>query len=279
MSISQKQDRGAPLADFVSGIDRFNASQANAPLLDAVRRYNHQVIDDLDRIRPLRGVRLLDVGASPHGYALERALARGVHRYVGIGLDIHEPRRVAGAAASGELLAGNAEALEFPDRSFDTIVTVSTFEHIADLPRALSELHRVLVPGGNALATFEPLWTCSYGHHLHHFGAISSLIPDWAHLIWSEARMREHLEGKWPADAPIGLEDALRWIYHGRDINRIGIVEMRRIMGTARLDLEWLVPIPDVARDAGQLGQAARATGLLEADLMTRGFTAHFVRR
>ena len=89
----------------MSGIDRFNASQANSTLLDAVRSYNHHIIDELVRIRPLRGVRLLDVGASPHGYALERALAHGVHRYVGIGLDIHEPMLVDAGAASGELLA------------------------------------------------------------------------------------------------------------------------------------------------------------------------------
>ena len=137
----------------------------------------------------------------------------------------------------------------------------------------------MLVPGGHALATFEPLWTCSYGHHLHHFGEISSLIPDWAHLIWNETRIGDHLDRTWPADAPIRRGDALQWIYHGRDINRVGIVDMRRIMGTAELDLEWLVPIPDVARDAEQLARAARVTGLLEADLMTRGFTAHFVRR
>jgi SAM-dependent methyltransferase len=43
--------------------------------------------------------------------------------------------------------------LEFGDGSFDTVVCSHVLDAVADLPRALSELNRVLEPGGLALLT------------------------------------------------------------------------------------------------------------------------------
>jgi SAM-dependent methyltransferase len=45
-------------------------------------------------------------------------------------------------------------ALSFPDASFDVLLCNDVFEHVPDLPRALSELARVLRPGGTLLSTF-----------------------------------------------------------------------------------------------------------------------------
>jgi len=49
---------------------------------------------------------------------------------------------------------GNAESLDFAPASFDSVVGSSVLHHL-DIERALSEIHRVLVPGGR-IAFSEP---------------------------------------------------------------------------------------------------------------------------
>ena len=105
----------------------------------------------------------------------------------------------------------NAQDLDFADRTFDAVMSMSTFEHIADVPKALSEIHRVLKPGGKVLLSFEPLWTCAYGHHLHHFGDISEPRAAMGAPGLGPRADGSYLEDKWPADAAISLEDAILW--------------------------------------------------------------------
>lgn len=273
------QPAAAPLAQYRASIDAFNASQPNRPLLDAIRGYNHQVIDILHGIRSLKGAVVLDVGASPHGYALEQALDRGASRYVGIGLDIAEPTRVAGASGLGELARGDAEQLDFGDETFDLVVSMSTFEHILHVDRALAEMYRVLRPKGYVLLSFEPIWTASYGHHLHHFGPVSDLVPAWGHLIWTKAELRDVLVPRWPADAPLTVDAALAWVYDEDGLNRIGIRDILRTLRGSPLTVEWIHPLNDEPRSAEQLARATAATGLSRDELMTKGFSALLRRR
>jgi SAM-dependent methyltransferase len=48
--------------------------------------------------------------------------------------------------------------LSFPNASFDVVITSDVLEHVSDLRSALSELARVLRPGGVALSTFPFNW-------------------------------------------------------------------------------------------------------------------------
>jgi len=48
------------------------------------------MVEILNQLHPVASKALLDVGASPHGYALEHALQLGVSNYVGIGLGVAE---------------------------------------------------------------------------------------------------------------------------------------------------------------------------------------------
>ena len=108
--------RGAnSLNAYIQGIDRFNASQANSAFLDSIRRYNHQIIDALNQTSSIQGLRLLGVGASPHGYALESALTHAVGEYVGIGLDMSDPLEITTAHSTGALIKMNAE--DYPSRT------------------------------------------------------------------------------------------------------------------------------------------------------------------
>lgn len=267
------------LAEYRESIDRFNSAQSNREMLDAIRQYNHQVIDVLHAVVGLPGMRVLDVGASPHGYALERVLDLRAAAYFGIGLDVAERTVVCGPSGVGELLHGDAEQLPFEAESFDTIVSLSTFEHILDMSRSLVEMHRVTRPGGAVLITIEPLWTCSYGHHLHHFGAVSQLVPPWAHLWWSPADMRRNLRDRWPADAPVTLGQAVAWVYTETGLNRIGIRDMRSALGSSPLLLEWIESLQDTVTDEAAIADATRRTGLTRDELLTKGFSVLLRRR
>ena len=50
--------------------------------------------------------------------------------------------------SAAEYVLGAAEALPFPDASFDLVVTYNVLMDVADMPAAVAEAARVLVPGG-----------------------------------------------------------------------------------------------------------------------------------
>lgn len=71
---------------------------------------------------------------------LERLVTRpGIER---VSIDIDNP------AADFEM---DVHELAFPDASFDAVLALHVLDAVADQPRALAELHRVLRPGGVAL--------------------------------------------------------------------------------------------------------------------------------
>ena len=57
-------------------------------------------------------------------------------------------QRAAGLGTEVELRLGDAQALEFPDESFDTVVCTLALCTIPDPSRAVGEAYRVLRPGG-----------------------------------------------------------------------------------------------------------------------------------
>jgi ubiquinone/menaquinone biosynthesis C-methylase UbiE len=220
--------------------------------LDDIRNHNRAMIDELNKIYPIAGKTLLDLGASVHGYALEAALKQGVRRYEGIDLDIERHWKspmvefIGDAGNVGRLTQMNANRLEFPSDTFDCILSISTFEHFLDPASVLMEMHRVLRSGAVALVTFEPIWTSSHGHHLHHFGTITQLVPDWAHLFLNESQMRSLLTKRGlPEGSPVNVDQALRWIYHDSDINRFDIRKLKDFFRHSPFEVVWMCDLPD----------------------------------
>jgi SAM-dependent methyltransferase len=119
--------------------------------------------DALDRsgARPGAGrarVRLLDVGCGTGSF-----LAGLSERYAPMGLDLHVPAlRYTQTRGPWPLIAGSADRLPLADGSLDAVTALDVIEHLDDDRGVVSELARVLRPGGVAVATvpaFQRLWS------------------------------------------------------------------------------------------------------------------------
>jgi SAM-dependent methyltransferase len=110
---------------------------------------------------------VLDLGCGAGRHAFE-ALRRGAH-VVALDTDQAELRQVAGmfaamheagdvpAEASAQVTLADAAALPFGDGCFDRVIAAEVLEHIRGDQAAISELARVLRPGGVAAITV-PAW-------------------------------------------------------------------------------------------------------------------------
>jgi SAM-dependent methyltransferase len=91
--------------------------------------------------------RVLDVGTG-EGQLARLAVKEGADLVVGVDPTIAQ-LRVARERAGGVYYArANADALPFPDASFDAVMVCLVFEHITDHVPAIAEIGRVLAPGG-----------------------------------------------------------------------------------------------------------------------------------
>ncbi|MGA7991943.1 MAG: methyltransferase domain-containing protein [Thermoanaerobaculia bacterium] len=122
-----------------------------APRMDAAPAFREE--GTLLRIREAVGRpdRVLDVACGPGIVA--QALV-GVAREI-VGVDttpemvaLSRARLLKAGAVSASFHEGTAEALPFPDRSFDAVVTRLSLHHLVHVPEALAEMRRVLRPGG-----------------------------------------------------------------------------------------------------------------------------------
>ena len=105
----------------------------------------------LDAAMPVSG-KILEIGTGKGHFAL--ALAKRGFQFVSIDISADEQRiaqlnlRYFGLEKKAELRLENAEALSFPDKSFDVIFSVNVFHHLQNPLKVLDETVRLLTAAG-----------------------------------------------------------------------------------------------------------------------------------
>jgi demethylmenaquinone methyltransferase / 2-methoxy-6-polyprenyl-1,4-benzoquinol methylase len=143
-------------------------------------------------VRPADGQLILDVAAGTAGISLQ--LAKPPGRRV-VGLDLTEQmlrqgvRNVEAAGASDRvtLVAGRAEQLPFPDATFDALTFSYLLRYVGDPQATLSELARVVRPGGTVASLeflvppsgFWRLWWHAYTRTLLPVGGLVTGGREW----------------------------------------------------------------------------------------------------
>ena len=120
----------------------------------------------------LRGLRVLDV-AGGDGYWAGRARGRGAQA-VALDLAVAKLRYGRQLSSPPALIKGDALGLPFADASFDRVMSICAIEHFDDGARALDEMARVLVPGGELVMSADALtlagqWPGLYRAHCERY--------------------------------------------------------------------------------------------------------------
>jgi len=117
---------------------------------------SHQVL--IERIRAVsrgRPIRMLDVGCGTGVFVSAVRSALPAVSVVGIDLvaEMLEKGRLRWQSQSGHVLPvqGDSERLPFPPASFDIVTCANSFHHYPRQDRAISEMRRVLKPGGRLI--------------------------------------------------------------------------------------------------------------------------------
>ncbi len=112
---------------------------------------------------------ILDYGCGK-GRMLSRMLVDGLDGYgvelvgPGAGTNIVETHQRLGLAGTRARTMGLDCNIPFPDKMFNTVVSNQVFEHVEDLDAVLTEISRILMPGGVCLFLFPTLGTIMEGH-------------------------------------------------------------------------------------------------------------------
>jgi ubiquinone/menaquinone biosynthesis C-methylase UbiE len=150
---------GKPPARRVSSIREFEHAgwQAAAATFDGFAGATTLFVEPLLQTAGVKsGMRLLDAACGP-GVASAQAAAMGAS-VTGVDFSsemIAEARRRHRTIA---FEAGDAEALPFPDASFDAVVANFGIHHVERPERAIAEARRTLAPGGTFAFTIWAAW-------------------------------------------------------------------------------------------------------------------------
>jgi SAM-dependent methyltransferase len=126
------------------------------------------VHEQLDEPRDVSGKRVLEIGCGRGGFACWLA-GRPAPPAEVVAVDYSSAAVEKGRAYAAKLgidrvtwRTGDIQAIDFPDATFDTVVSCETIEHVPDPFRAVQELARVLKPGGRLFLT-APNYFGAYG--------------------------------------------------------------------------------------------------------------------
>jgi SAM-dependent methyltransferase len=123
---------------------------------------------DESETRPFRGLfrslknsKILDVGC---GTGRHLALFDGSNELHGLDLSESMLAEAAVKNPSAKFCSGSADSLPYPDGTFDVVMSSRVLQHLKDQKKAVSEMARVLKPGGRLVLLSYNSWSllCLY---------------------------------------------------------------------------------------------------------------------
>lgn len=136
---------------FDSAAEGYDARyQENSPGGLAFRIRKQHVLRMFDKA----GGSVLDVGCGT-GVIVDELLELGC-KYTGVDPAeqmIENARKLHEGKDNADFAVGSAEVINYPDESFDAVICMGVLERVGDYEKALSEMVRVLKPGGTLMVT------------------------------------------------------------------------------------------------------------------------------
>jgi ubiquinone/menaquinone biosynthesis C-methylase UbiE len=127
-----------------------------------------------------------------------------------------------------EFLPMDATAMEFPDGTFDVLVSRAALEHVIPIEQALAEMARVVRPGGLLRHAIDPFFWLK---GCHKRGLVD--IP------WAHARLQPGEYRRFVAETQ-GEPAAERRTRHLETLNRLGLQQWRALFEASPFEiLEW----------------------------------------
>ena len=218
--------------------------------------------------RQQSSARVLDFGCGA-GHLVQAGLTAGLSIW---GADVYYGGSRARVEAGQSGLLGSTireirdGRLEFADETFDLVVNNQVMEHVEDLDAVLSEIHRVLRPGGTVLSIFPSRDVFREGHigipfaHQLKRGSQFRLMYTWG--------LRSLGLGTWKEEAPTcrqWTEDKLAWIdtythyrsrrqirasfeqYFSNEFRESDYIRYRLLDRPGREALAWIADLPGIA--------------------------------
>jgi SAM-dependent methyltransferase len=149
----------------------------------------------------LQGKRVLDFGC---GYGAD-VIALATLGISAVGIE-NRQLLVDGACARAAQLNVPAHfyhtSAQLPGDSFDTILSINSFEHYLDPAGVLDRMRNLLRPGGDVLIDFSPPWLHPYGAHCREMTAFP-----WVQVFFPEKAVMK-LRSEYYAEKPTCYEEA-----------------------------------------------------------------------
>ena len=127
------------------------------------------------------------------------------------------------------------------DEQFDFIMATNSFEHVLGLEKGIANCFRILKKGGYLSALLGPIWSCYKGNHIDYIDENNQkinfnniLLPDWAHLIYTQEEFKSILLENYSVDAS---EYISNWVFNTKFLNRLFYDDYKQIIDSSSFNI------------------------------------------